>query len=272
MSIVSQDGLISALGSSQKLFMNKQNVTAVTGRVTSLWTPAGQPGAGSLTLGQATAGAVPTSASVGAMPFVNPAGGVSSYLGRVAGISGASGLIMLMDVLWVWGSGGSGWSVTTTTAQNTSSPAAQTRPDANGTNTEAWLEVLATMGAGASTPVLGYTNSQGTASHTTPAMNPAYAASSVIGSMYNFPLQAGDDGIKTVQSLTLSVSAVSGTARVIIARRLAEIPCQANQGFLLDSFDLGMPQVYDSACLMAAFSPNSTVSGPLILGVSLAQG
>lgn len=271
MAITTQDGLLSALGGAQELMWNKANVTSVAGRACSLWSGAGQPGVGSTTTGQAAAGAVSTDATTGGMPFTNPGSGFS-YIGRVAGISAASGLIILYDRLWTWGSGGSGWSVTTTTAQNTTAPAALTRPDANGTSTEAWLEVLATMGAGTATPVLGYTNQDGTASRTTSGMTTTYPASAITGSMFAFNLQAGDTGVRTVQSLTLSVSMTSGTAAVHILRRVAEFPCIANQGFLYDAYDLGMPRVYDDACLFPVFVPNSTTSGPLILSVALAQG
>ena len=271
MAITTQDGLLSALGGAQNLQWNKANVTAVAGRATSLWSGAGRPGVGSTTLGQAAAGAVPTDADTGFHSFTNPVS-ANSYIGRVSGISAASGLIMLMDVLWVWGSGGSGWSVTTTTAQSTTSPAALTRPDANGAATEAWFEVLATMGAGLATPTLSYTNQSGTASRTTSGMTTSYAASAVIGSCFSFNLQAGDTGLRSIQSMTTSVSMTSGTARVMITRRIAEFPCIANQGFLYDAYDLGMPRVYDDAAIMPIFVPNSTASGPLILSVALAQG
>lgn len=271
MAITTQDGLLSALGGAQKLQWNKANVTAVAGRACSLWSGGGRPGVGSTTLGQAAAGVVPTNANTGFHSFTNPVSG-NSYIGRAAGISAASGLIILFDVLWIWGSGGSGWSVTTTTAQNTTSPAALTRPDANGAATEAWLEVLATMGAGTATPVLSYTDQDGNAGNTTSGMTTTYAASSIIGSCYSFNLAAPDTGIRTVQSLTLSVSMTSGTARVMIARRVAEFPCIANQGFLYDAYDIGMPRVYDNAALMPIFVPNSTASGPLILSVDLVQG
>src|SRR5580765_1184511 len=137
--------------------------------MTSLWSGAGQPGVGSTTLGQAAAGAVPVDSDLGFLTFVNPGAG-NSYAGGIRGISAATGLIVIYDVLWVWGSGGSGWSVTTSTAQNTTATAALTRPDANGTNTELLLEVLATLGAGAASPVASYTNSAGTSGRTTTAM------------------------------------------------------------------------------------------------------
>lgn len=271
MAITTQDGLLSALGSSQKLMWNKANVAATAGRPTSLWTPAGQPGAGSTTLGQAATGAVPTDADVGAHPFTNPVSG-NSYAGQISGISAATGLIVLYDLLWVWGSGGSGWSVTTTTAQSTSSPAALTRPDANGSGTEAWLEVLSTLGAGAATPTLSYTNSASTAGRTTSGMTPSYAASAATGSCFFFNLQAGDTGVKSIQSLTTSVSMTSGTARICIGRRVAELPCVANVGFKYDAYALGLPQIYNDACLVPIFFPNSTASGPTVFSLSLAQG
>ncbi|MFN0092901.1 MAG: hypothetical protein ACKVWR_21915 [Acidimicrobiales bacterium] len=273
MAITTQDGLLAAMGGSQKLQWNKANVTAVAGRACSVWSGTGRPGVGSTTLGQAAAGVVPVDSDTGFHSFTNPSGGQLSYLGGASGISAASGLIIIYDVLWVWGSGGSGWVVTTTTAQNTTSPAALTRPDANGAATEAWLEILATMGAGAATPVLSYTDQSGNSGNTTSSpMITSYAASSIIGSCYSFPLAAPDTGLRTVQSLTLSVSMTSGTARVMICRRVAEIPCTANQGFKYDAYDLGLPRVYDDAALMPIFVPNSTASGPLILSLDLVQG
>lgn len=270
MAVTTQDGLIAALGGAQKLIVAKANVTAVAGRTTSLWSGAGQPGVGSTTLGQAAAGAVPTDADTGFLKFTNPGAG-NSYIGGIRGVnSGATGLVIVYDVLWVWGSGGSGWVVTTTTGQNTTAPAALTRPDANGTNTELLLECLTTMGAGAATPVATYTNSAGTGSRTTTAMG--YAGTSIIGSIYNFPLQAGDDGVKSVQTLTLSTTMTSGTARVMIARRVAEFPCSVGAGFMWNALDLGFPRVYDDAAMLVAFVPNSTASGPLSMSMSLAQG
>lgn len=274
MTIDTQDELVPALGSivpQNRCKFAKPALAATTGRMTSLWTPAGQPGAGATNLGQSAAGAVPTSSSTGAYPFTNPTGGASSYAGRAIASMAGAGMLVLYDVLWVWGSGGSGWSVTTTTAQNTSAPAALTRPDANGAGTEVWLEVLSAMGSGAATPVIGYTNSGGTSGRTSTAM--AYSVSGAAGSMFQFPLQAGDTGVQSIQSLTLSVSMASGTARVIIARPTLEIPISgAYVPAMLDFAGLGLPQIYDSACLMWTYLPSSTTTGPANIKLDIAQG
>jgi hypothetical protein len=58
----------------------------------------------------------------------------------------------------------------------------------------------------------------------------------------------------------------------MIIRRFAEIPCTANIGFSYDAYDLGMPRVYDSACIGIAFNANSTSTGPTMLSLSIAQG
>lgn len=269
MAITTQDGLVAALGAAQRLIHIKANVTAVSGRMCALWSGAGQPGVGSVVLGQAAAGAVPVDSDTGYLTFTNPGSG-SSYLAGVSGISAVSGLIVIWDNLWVWGSGGSGWVVTTTTGQNTTAPAALTRPDSTGKDTEAWFHVLATAGAGAATPVLTYTDQDGNASATTGTLG--YAASSIIGSMYPFPLAAGDSGVRSVQTLTLGTTMTSGTAAIRIMRRVATLPVIANVGFKYDAYDLGMPLISNDAALMVGSQAASTSSGPLQMELVLAQG
>lgn len=270
MAITSQDGLVSALGGAQRLLVNKANVTSVAGRTLSLWSGAGQPGVGSTTLGQAATGAVPTSSDTGALKFTNPGSG-NSYLAGVRGCSTASGTIFLYDILWVWGSGGSGWGVTTTGAQNTSSPTALTRPDANGTNTELWMETLAVGGAASGTSTITYTNSGGTGSKSA-SLRDAIISATPVGTMQSYALAAGDNGVQSVQTLNNSATWTSGTFRLMIIRRFAEIPCTANIGFSYDAYDLGMPRIYDSACIGIAFNANSTSTGPTMLSLSIAQG
>lgn len=270
MAITTQDGLISALGGAQRLLVNKANVTATAGRITSLWSATGQPGTGSTTLGQTTAGYVPLSSDTGALGFTNPVSG-NSYLAGIRGTCAATGLIVLYDVLWVWGSGGSGWSVTTTGAQSTVSPAALTRPDANGTNTELWVECLAAGGTATGTSTITYTNSAGTASRSASLLL-TKVSGPAIGLIEAYALQAGDNGVKSVQSINNSATWSSGTFRLMIVRRVAELPCTANVGFSYDAYDLGLTRIYDSASLGAAVVSSSTTSGPVMLSISLAQG
>lgn len=269
MAITTQDGLVAALGGAQRLIHVKANVTAVSGRTTALWSAAGQPGVGSVVLGQAAAGVVPLDSDSGYQTFTNPGAG-NSYLAGVSGISTVSGMINIWDNVWCWGSGGSGWNVTTTTAQSTTAPAALTRPDSTGKDTEAWLHVLATLGVGAATPVLSYTDESGNAGATSGTL--ASTSSFIIGSMIQFPLAAGDSGVRSIQSLTLTTTMTSGTAAIRIMKRVASLPVIANVGFKYDAFDLGMPIISNDAALMVGITAASTTSGPMQMELILAQG
>ena len=270
MAITTMDGLVSALGGAQKLIVNKANVTAVAGRTLSLWSGAGQPGVGSTTIGNATSGAVPVSTDTGSLGFVNPVSG-NSYIGGIRGISAATGLIIIYDMLWAWSSP-TGWVVTTTGAQSTSSPTALTRPDANGVNSELWIETISAGGSASGTSTITYTNSAGTGSKTATLLSGAPISSPPIGTIQMYGLTAGDNGVKSVQSINNSATWTSGIQKVMIVRRVAEVPCQANVGFSYNAIDLGMTRVYDSAALGVAFNANSTASGPTQFTITLAQG
>src|SRR5260221_676626 len=109
----------------------------------SLWTAAGNPGAGAAQ--GSAAGAVPTSVTAGALPFTNPTSG-NSYLARLFASSTVPGTLILYDRL-VHTSTLSG---TVTTAQTVAS-VALTRPDALGTNTELFMEAYTALGATSNT-------------------------------------------------------------------------------------------------------------------------
>ena len=73
MTIASQNDLLNALGGKhQRIPILKANLTGVAGRQMSLWSPAGQPGVGSTTLGQAAAGAVPTNRRARSRSWIRP--------------------------------------------------------------------------------------------------------------------------------------------------------------------------------------------------------
>lgn len=90
---------------------------------------------------------------------------------------------------------------------------------------------------GATTPSLsiGYTNSAGTAGKATPATlpigNTAAAVTSIVysgtgnGKFGPFmPLAAGDAGIRSVQSINLSASYVSGVLNLVLCKPLMTLP------------------------------------------------
>jgi len=183
------------------------------------WSP-GAPGVN----GRVTDGTV--SADFGCVPIKNAAIG-ANYLTGLEMASSISHTHLFFDCLWV----NTGLVVTTTTAQSITMPTLPAR-DVNGTtNGEGCMIALlftsaASNAAANTTATVSYTNSDGTAGRTATlfALNGAQIPiSPVVGTIVWFSLQAGDKGVRSIQSITLAVSLVSGSIALMVARDLATI-------------------------------------------------
>ena len=167
-----------------------------------------------------------TSTDNGCVPIKNPSVG-ANYLTEIQMAASVNHSHLLFDCLWV----NSGLVVTTTTAQAISMGTLPAR-DSNGTtNGEgcmiAMLTTVANTNAAAiANTTISYTNSDGVAGHT--ATLSAIAGSQipispVIGTIVWFNLQAGDKGVRSIQSCTLGTSLVAGSVSLMICRDVATI-------------------------------------------------
>lgn len=200
-----------------------------------------------------------------------PAASGNTHLARFSGVASAQGgLLMLCDRLWH-----NSIVVTTTTAQNITSPTWPAR-DQNGATTGVGvmiaLEISGTVGTGAATPAIVYTNTTPTGSRAGAMMVP-YAASSLIGTFYPFTLAAGDVGVKSVESVTLGVSMSSGTAGLVAYRVLAtlELPA-AGIPNAVDILTSGFPRLYDTSVPFLVYIPTTTTTTQMHGQVVFAQG
>jgi hypothetical protein len=182
---------------------------------------AGSPGTPSLN-GRVTDGT--SVADAGCLVIPNAASG-GNFLTSFELAATVAQFYSLVDVLWC----NSGAVVTTTTAQAITSPTLPAR-DANGTtNGEGCMIGLlftaaATNAANIANSTVTYTNSDGTAGRTATLANLVGAqipATPTIGTIVWFQLQAGDKGVRSIQSLTLGTSLVTGSVSLLIARQLA---------------------------------------------------
>jgi hypothetical protein len=234
-----------------------------------MWGVAGSPGAGAFdtTLNGVTL----DSTATGAIPRANPASGKAYVFGLSAnaGTNGAaqSGVFWLIDRLWHNG----GFTITATTAQTIVSPTWPSRcptsaiddtPSTGGYSVLLGLEVSVATGAGTPTATISYTNSAGTAGRSG-AMIAAGQASSPAQSFYPIGLQAGDTGVRSVQSLTLSATWTSGTINLVAYRILGAVSA-LSVGMLsqADWYALGSQRIYDGACLSFLYnSPAASITG-----------
>lgn len=230
--------------------------TLVAGRPASLWALGGSPGAGAY---NATLNGVTLAGPQnGQIPRANPSSG-NAYLARLQAGATQAGALLLLDRLWHNG----GYTITSTSAQNSTTPTWPARDIAGSTNGDGVmlaLEISAATGAGTPTITISYTNEAGTAGRS--ATNQLAAlASSAIGATYFIGLQAGDKGVRSVQSLTLSATWTSGTMNLVAYRLLAamEIPV-ANAANAIDMLTGGFPRIYNDSVPYLVFVPNTTTA------------
>lgn len=162
----------------------------------------------------------------GCIPIKNPSIG-ANYLTKLELSSSINHTHLFFDVLWV----NNGIVVTTTTAQAITTPTLPAR-DVNGTtNGEGcMIGLLVTAAAGlvaaGSNATVSYTNSDGTAGRTatlSAIVGSQVPATPVIGTIIWFNLAAGDKGVRSIQSITLGTSWVSGSISLLIARDVSQI-------------------------------------------------
>lgn len=265
MSITSLDSLITGMRPPVS-FAKLGTGTQLAGRPTSLWSLGGAPGAGAFDTTLNGVVLSSTSALVaGQLPHYDPTGGANSYLARLQATSSIAGQLLLLDRLWHNG----GYDVTTLTAQNSTTPAWPSRCPTSGTNdTPATtglgvllaVEVSVVTGVGTPTITIGYTNQAGTAGRTATNIL-ATVATSAVGAVFFIGLQAGDTGVRSVQSLTLSATWTSGTIHLVAYRHVAtlEMPL-ANIGYALDAVTGGMPRLYNGVVPWMVYLANSATS------------
>lgn len=269
MSITTIDGIVAGLSSSQNFNFMIPSATNVAGGYVNLQravtTSFGQMAVPAL---NTAGGTLHVDTQLGFPNGTEPVEGLFSYLAKMNMISSVAGSIMLYDRVWSC----TGFSGIVTTAQTVTSFPVLTRPDANGTGLEIWIECYTALGATASNITVQYTNSDGVSGRNTIAT--AIPTSLPANRMFAVPLQSGDNGVKSIQSVTLSVSTgTAGAFGVTLMKRITSsfFPI-ANIGVNYDFADLGMPKIQDYSALNFIHQATTTTSGVILGQMNVIQG
>lgn len=232
---------------------------------------AGRPGTMSAP-SSGLAGSAVTSSRGGMLPLPAAVAGSNIYLaGMDACQAGSIGAVLLVDRLW----DNSGIVVTTTGAQTVNSatlPARDASGSTSGAGVLVGLEVSSTLGNGTVTnTTITYTNSVGTVART--GTITSFPAAAPAGTFVRFNLAAGDVGVRSIQSLTLGTSYVSGTMHLVAYRVLAVIPTPtSNIASSQDFLQLGMPRIWDNSALQFMYLLSGTAGGATQVSLNYAQG
>lgn len=242
--------------------------TLVAARPYTNFYAAGVPGA-AVSPTPGLSGAALTSYA-GQIPF--PAASNTTYLARFSGVSSAQGgVLLLCDRLWH----NSGITINTTALQTVNSvafPARDSNGSTNGEQVLVGVEVSVATGSGNPTLTIEYTNSAGTPTRTATNTVPTNTSSG-IGSFYPIGLQAGDTGVRSIQTFQMSASWSSGTIHLVAYRILAtlDIPT-AGIGNTVDVLTSGMPICYDNTVPFLLFIPQTTTTTQATGTVVFTQG
>lgn len=275
MAITTADGVLAGM-TMPHIFCKVVSGTLVAGRAHSYWYHGGIPSGG--TADTSTNGGVARSSSsslvAGQIPFYDPTSG-NTYLARMTGQAAQSGTLLLLDRLWDCGNAnGSTLSVTSTSAQTINSvtwPARDMDGSTNGRGVFLAVEVSSALGAGTPTWTLTYTNSAGTGSKTGTNIV-ATAGSSIQGTFHIIRLDAGDIGVRSVQTFQSSATSTSGQFVLVAFRILAAIELTANLTNAVDFLTGGFPRLFDGTVPMLVFVPSTTTTSNITGQVIYTQG
>lgn len=164
MALNSYDNILAALtdGKGQPFHFNKASITTIANAFYSLWTAAGQPGAGGFS-GTPLAARAVTGATTGALRFTNPTGpDLLHMISLAASSSVAAGTLVVVDRLLDY----AGIDATSTSLQSADNTVTLPRYT-DGAGVQMFCSPTTTLGATPQTVTITYTNQAGTTGRTT---------------------------------------------------------------------------------------------------------
>ena len=239
--------------------------------------------------GWPAAAAVPTPGMAGValtgptgdIPYPAEGAGQTTYIAAISNVAltgvATGGFPILVDRLWH----SSGITITSTAAQTVNSaawPARDIDGSTNGEGVYIALEIHTVTGAGSPTISISYTNSAGVAGRTGTSIVGGAIATAGAGAWFVIGLQAGDTGVRSVQTVTLSATWTSGAAglvafRPIVSGEIGNIG--SGSKFAPDGpVSLGLPKLHSNTFLGACrgHTVNSSTNGAFNGFVQFTQG
>lgn len=232
----------------------KNNLTVVGGRMYSRWfnTPLnGALPSTALACSAATAGSLPGALS-----------GIACWIKSVCSTQTPGGSLLFYDRLTQQG-GLSG--TVEATAQTTNLPTAALTRYTSGAGVFAALEIYTAIGTTATTATVSYTNSSGTSGRTSATLTFGGSSDRNVGSVVPLPMQAGDNGVRSVESVTLAATTgTAGNFGVTLLKPLLSVPTSnIARASVFDTVrDLGamLEPVLADACLGVIYCANTSSS------------
>jgi hypothetical protein len=261
MTITSRDGYIASVKTSL-VYQKTGSRTSVANIPFSVFDQTGNPGAGTLAVGNTANGIVPTD-SLSGYPSI-PSGTNTLYLSTIEYKSSVASWLHLYECLFSAGAYSFNADVTLT-----SQPSYAGRvPGSNYSGLELWIEAVTAFTGNLSVQI-NYLDQNGDAGDTGVY---GTGAALIVGRMNFIPLASGDNGIQQITRVRGTV-ATAGTFNVHVMRWLWGGRVNgANQGGSESLLKTGLPQIYDTSALRLVVTADSTATGLPSIRTILADG
>jgi hypothetical protein len=242
-------------------FFKISSLTKGTGTYADFFLMFGYPGP--LTVFPTLAGAQCNRNTIGAIPFENAPAGKECWLTGLQAMGALANSYALYDRLVHYGGGNGG-----STAVQNLGPVPLPRYT-NGEGVIAFIEFYNATGNTLSNLTVNYTDTTDVARQSIVTM----PQTPVFAQIVPVQIAGGIRGIKSVQSIQLSNNTgVVGNFGITLLRRLTKFAVPAAGGGVnLDWLALGMPKIFDDACLSLMGISNTTVTGVLDLGLNFSD-
>lgn len=278
MTITTRDKLIDALGNnSSRLVIDKASISnAAAGQFHSLWRATGQPGQAAIP----AAAAVCNNALTGALNFAQQTSPATTYgTWANAMCSNNATTLEIHDRLMHMG-GLSGTSTGSQTVNldinaNLASDNLDARKgDANFSDVQWWMEWYTDTGGTAVTATVGVTYNDGTTGTLSVALAATRRASLMIPLNGFIPAAAAGKYIRDIDTVQLSATTGSaGSFGFTATRPRMTMPLSlANKMETFDWAALGLPEIFNSSCLMILQVASTTTTGTVRGGGKLSHG
>ena len=216
--------------------------------------------------------ALDSTSTQGIGPIPNLTSGQLSLLGGQLNTSGPSGVgLIVIDLL----NNSGGLSGIITGSQTTNLPTTALTRYTNGEGVMAGIIIYTQIGATATTFTVEYTNSDGVSGSISTATTIGGTDSRTSRAFLTIPLQPGDKGVRSVESITLAATTgTAGNFGICLYKPLAMIPLNDVQGAIpVDAVSTGgfignITGINPNACisLLAVTNTAQTINGAIILG------
>ena len=278
MAITTRDQLIDALGNnSSRLVIDKASISnAAAGQFHSLWRATGQPGQAAIP----AAAAVCNNALTGALNFAQQTSPATTYgTWANAMCSNNATTLEIHDRLMHMGglSGTSTGSQTVNLDLNAnlgSDNISARKGDANFSDVQWWMEWYTDTGGTAVTATVGVTYNDGTTGTLSVALAATRRASLMIPLNGFIPAAAAGKYIRAIDTVQLSATTGSaGSFGFTATRPRMTMPLSlANKMETFDWAALGLPEIFNSSCLMILQVASTTTTGTVRGGGKLSHG